>query len=133
MIDVQISDQKARLDLHWIRVALKRTYWGARYSSEQINEAISNSLCIGAYCEGEQVGFLRIVTDKAIFSSITDVLVAESFRGQGIGRQLVTAALAHPYVESTICVLNSREENRGFYLKLGFAPMLDGVMKRDPS
>jgi ribosomal protein S18 acetylase RimI-like enzyme len=130
------STDRRLLDYEWIRSALKGSHWGTWLNDTQINEALANSLCLGCYLYRPtpiQIGLLRVVTDKAIFSSITDVIVDEKYRGNGYGRMLMDAALIHPFVRDTIIILHAREDVQKFYTRFGFQFAHDGIMKRDPT
>lgn len=35
------------------------------------------------YISGRQIGFARVVTDKAVFSWIMDVVIDDNYRGKG--------------------------------------------------
>lgn len=79
-----------------------------------------------------QIGLLRVVTDGAIFSSITDVFVDESERGHGVGSALMDAAMASD-VGHTYCILRARPLAQLWYFKWGFRLLDDsGVMAREP-
>ena len=59
----RISDDKAELDIFYVAPALQKSYWAAERPREVIEESIRNSLCLGLYTEGRQIGFARAVTD----------------------------------------------------------------------
>jgi len=42
------------------------------------------------------VGLARVITDRATFAYLTDVVIASSMRGQGLGRRLMTEIVSHP-------------------------------------
>lgn len=78
-----------------------------------------------------QVGFVRTVTDGSIFSSVTDVIVQEDMRGKGIGTALMTAAMNHPDIAGTICILRARPAAQIWYFKNWGFQLLDrqhGIM-----
>ena len=81
---------------------------------------------------GTPVGFMRVVTDGAIFSSITDCFVVREWQRQGIGSKLLARALSHPEIAPTICILATRDAEK-FYERFNFRRQLHGVMKRDPA
>ena len=81
--------------------------------------AANSALVLGAYVGTEQVGFLRVVSDKSRFAYICDVWVDEKHRGKGIARQMVSYALAHPDF-STVNWLLATVDAHKVYSKLGF-------------
>lgn len=61
-----------------------------------MERSIDNSLCFGAYNGGEQIGFARVVTDRATYAHLMDVFVLSEHRGRGIGKELIRTVMAHP-------------------------------------
>jgi GNAT superfamily N-acetyltransferase len=132
--DFVIYADHACLDREWIVQAIRAEYWGAWMNATQINRAIDRSLCFGIYKRGVvpyQVGFARVVTDGAAFSSVTDVVIREAWRGKGLGSLLMQAIVIHPDVRDTICILGTRNADR-FFQRFGFLRNRP-IMQRDPN
>lgn len=132
-----ISTNKDRLDTDWMVKQIWAAHWGGWMSEKQIRTAIDKSLVFGAYTveligRPQMVGFARFVTDTATFSSLTEMLVSEDYQHQGVGSMLLAAAMDHPSLRGTICVLHAREHLRPFYEKAGFTLEPAGIMKRLP-
>jgi GNAT superfamily N-acetyltransferase len=108
-------------------------YWGKWMQLDQLNDAFSNSLVIGAYANNAKTlhGFARIVTDKATFSAVTDLYVYPQYRRQGIGTKIMQAVVKHEHVARTICILHTRDAGK-FYEKFGFRHLGGSVYQRDP-
>lgn len=122
---LEISSDPKRLDVDFIHAALTTTYWAEGRTRETVVTTIEHSLCFGAYQSGQQVGFARVVSDRAIFAYLMDVYVAPEVRGQGIGKTLVAAVTTHPELQSVkLFLLNTRDAD-GLYARFGFAH--DGV------
>jgi ribosomal protein S18 acetylase RimI-like enzyme len=130
----EISTDKTRLDLDWIVRQLQGSYWGGHFTELQICEAVGKSLCFGAYEDGKQVGFVRCVTDGAIFSSVCDVIVQEDYRGKGIGSALMEAVVKHPEIAPTYCILRARTTAWFWYFRFDFRVFdkAHGLMHRQP-
>lgn len=134
-MNAEISTDPKRLDIDWIITQLRDSYWGGHLKPEQIAAAVSRSLCFGAYADGKQAGLVRVVTDGSIFSSITDVIVQENMRGQGIGTALMKAVVEHPEVKHTYSILRARENAWLFYFRCADYHVFDrrhGLMQRFP-
>ena len=116
-----VSTDPALLQVDFIHAALSRTYWASHRSRAIVEESIRHSTCFGLYetATGKQVGFARIVTDRATFSWIADVVVDEAYRGQGLGRWLVSCVCAHPYARDWLTMLGTRDAH-ALYEKFGF-------------
>jgi len=67
-----------------------------------------------------QVGFARVVTDKASFAYLADVYVLEEHRGQGLSKRLVAAVLAHPELQGMRRFLLATRDAHGLYAQFGF-------------
>lgn len=126
-----ISARRSHLDMRWIIAALQSSYWGGHLTPQQIMRACDKSLCFGAYVDDHQIGLCRVITDQAMNSAITDMIVQPELRRMGVGSALVEAVVTHPWVRPTICVLASRDA-RPFYSRFGFREVGGDVMLRDP-
>jgi ribosomal protein S18 acetylase RimI-like enzyme len=77
---------------------------------------------IGAYLDGELVGFIRGFSDDHSVHFIQDIIVKESCKRQGIGGALLKNACEHyPKVRKT--VLLSEKDAEPFYASQGFKPL----------
>jgi GNAT superfamily N-acetyltransferase len=118
---VTLSEDAARLDLATVhRWLATQSHWARGIAPETVQRAFANSLAIGAFAGGRQVGVARAVTDYATFAYICDVFVDEGWRGHGIARRMVGHLLHHPRLAGLRrFVLRSRDA-RGLYERLGF-------------
>ena len=93
-----ISDDPARLDLDVVhRYLSTESYWAQGLPRETLERSVAGSLCFGVYCEeGGQVGFARVVTDRATFAWLADVFVLPAHRRCGLSKRLLETILAHP-------------------------------------
>ena len=91
-----ISSDRARLDLDTTLRLLHTTPWGAGMLLPVLERAVTNSVCFGVYTNNRQIGFGRVVSDLATYAYLTDFVIEESCRGQGLGTWLVECVLAHP-------------------------------------
>ncbi len=120
----RISTDKSRLDLGVIHGFLTNSYWSPGIPRETVQKAIENSLCFGAYDgEGKQIGFARVVTDKASFAYLADVFVLPEFRGLGISRLLMEAYDNHPDLQGLRRHMLATSDAHGLYKKYGFEPV----------
>jgi ribosomal protein S18 acetylase RimI-like enzyme len=89
-------------------------------SREVVDRSIDNSLCFGAYDGDDQVGFARVVTDRATFAHLLDVFVLSSHRGRGIGKELVRAVVAHPDLQGLRKITLHTADAHSLYEQFGF-------------
>ena len=129
---IDLSDDPARLDRARVHGWLASSYWSPGIPRETVERAIAGSHPLGAYRDGEQVGFARAITDHATFAWIADVWVDEAARGQGLGRRMVRWFLDHPDFAAIRRVALVTADAHGVYAALGFhAPIRpDRYMER---
>lgn len=139
--EVKIYTDPTCLDADWVCRSVLASYWGGGLNADQIKAALKESVVWGAYVDAElppfrkQIGFVRAVSDFNIFSSITDVIVEEKYRGMGVGTKLMETALASDGIVKTICILQSRPQAFLWYYKFGFQVIdaKSGIMRREPN
>jgi len=66
------------------------------------------------------IAFGRAITDLATYAYWTDVVVAEAYRRQGIGRWLSETMLAHPQLQGLRRVSLLTRDAASLYTQLGF-------------
>ncbi|MFC0628816.1 GNAT family N-acetyltransferase [Kribbella deserti] len=119
-----VDDDAARLDLDVIHGFLRTAYWSPGVPREVVERAIANSLCFGLYApDSRQVGFARLVTDRATFAWLADVFVLDSERGRGLGRFLVSTTLNHPDVAAVRRIMLATADAHDLYRSYGFSDL----------
>ena len=93
---IELSDDASRLDVARIHGWLASSYWSPGIALDTVQRAIAGSHCLGAYRGEAQVGFARMITDRATFAWLADVWVDEPVRGLGLGRRMVDWFIEHP-------------------------------------
>jgi GNAT superfamily N-acetyltransferase len=68
----------------------------------------------------EQVGFARVVTDRATFAYLCDVYIVESHRGKGLSKWLVEAVMAHPDLQGLRRFQLVTRDAHGLYTRFDF-------------
>ncbi|MDB4985720.1 MAG: hypothetical protein JWN04_898 [Myxococcaceae bacterium] len=121
--DLEFSSDKARLDVAMIHGVLTTAYWSQGIPRETIERAIDDSLCFGLYRAGRQIGFARLITDRATFGYLADVFIVESERGRGLGKQLVAHVLEVATRWRLRRTLLATADGHGVYRPFGFLPL----------
>ena len=100
-------------------------YWSLGRSRETVERSLRHSVNLGAYEDGRQVGFLRIVTDRSTFAWVCDVYVDPAARGQSVGKLLMAEAdqLLRSY--GVRRALLATADAHGLYAQHGFEPLRD--------
>ncbi len=122
---IDISSDPTRLDVDALHAFLSQTYWAPGLPRAVLERALANSLCFGAYEDARQVGFARVVTDRATFAWVCDVFVVESHRRRGIADALMTAVMAHPELEQLRRWSLATRDAHSLYRRHGFVPLGD--------
>ena len=120
-----ISDDPDRLDVGLIHEFLAASYWAKGRSRETVERSIAHSLCFGVYHRGQQVGFARVVSDRAVFAYLMDVFVLPEHRGRGVGKSLIRAVLSHPDLQGLRLFALRTRDAHGLYAQFGFGPLPD--------
>lgn len=132
-----ISDDPARIDVDTVYLYLRRAYWSENIPREVVERAIRGSLCIGAYAaSGEQVGFVRLISDCATFCYLCDVYVIEEHRKRGLSKAMIALAMRHPKLQGLRRWNLVTQDAHGLYAKFGFTPVRHSeryMEKLDPS
>jgi GNAT superfamily N-acetyltransferase len=126
-LDYEISTDKTRLDLARIhRFLSTEAYWSPGVPREVVGRSIENSICFGVYsADGEQVGFARVVTDRATFAWLADVYIESEHRGDGLGKRLVATVLEHPELQGLRRWMLGTADAHELYRRFGFDGLND--------
>lgn len=115
-----ISTDPARIDLALVHDFLRQSYWAEDIPLEIVERSLRHSLPFGIYHGAAQVGFARVISDRATFAYLADVFVLEPFRGQGLSKRLMEAILAHPELQHLRRWVLVTADAHGLYRQFGF-------------
>jgi len=118
-----LSTDPARLDVDAIHAFLSSSYWAAGIPRAVVERAIAGSICFGLFHGPRQIGFARVITDRATFAYLADVYVLEEYRGHGLGTWLIEAVSAHPDLGGLRRFVLVTRDAHGLYEKFGFTPL----------
>ena len=122
--DYTISTGRSRLDLETIhRFLSEEAYWAKNRTLEQTETAIENSICFGVYDGERQVGFARVVTDRATFAYLGDVFILDEYRGRGLSKWLMETIISHPELQGLRRWVLATLDAHGLYEQYGFAEL----------
>ncbi|MBV9190122.1 MAG: GNAT family N-acetyltransferase [Betaproteobacteria bacterium] len=123
MQSYELVSDVSRFDVAAIHAFLSRSYWSPGIPRAVVERAIANSVCFGILHGAQQVGFARVVTDKATFAYLADVYVLEEHRGRGLARRMMQALFAHPELKGLRRMLLVTRDAHALYSKFGFKPL----------
>jgi GNAT superfamily N-acetyltransferase len=121
-----LSTDPSLLDLSLIHKFLsEQSYWAPGIPREVVERSLENSLCFGLFHESQQIGFARVVTDRATFAWLGDVFVIDAFRGQGLGKWMVRRLLEHPDLQRLRRILLGTRDAHSLYARFGFTSLAE--------
>jgi GNAT superfamily N-acetyltransferase len=75
------------------------------------------------YCRTEQVGFARVITDKATFAYLADVFVLQSHRGKGLSKWLMQVIKEHEDLQGLRRFMLVTQDAHGLYQQFEFGEL----------
>ena len=121
VVGYEISTDQNRLDVDLVfRFLSQESYWSPGIPRAVVERSINNSMCFGVYQGEVQVGFARIVTDKATFALVADVFIMEAHRGKGLSKWLLHEVVEHPDLQGLRRLLLLTSDAHSLYAQFGF-------------
>jgi len=120
-----INTDPAKLEVDMVhRYLAHESYWARGIASETVDRSLKNSICFGVYdCSQNndmQIGFARVISDCSSFAYLADLFILPRYRGQGLGKWLISCILAHNDLQGLRkWALNTRDAH-GLYERFGF-------------
>jgi GNAT superfamily N-acetyltransferase len=118
-----VSTDPSLLDIDRIHAFLTASYWAEGVSRDIVARSIRHSIPFGLYDGHAQIGFARAITDRATFAYLADVYVEEEYQGQGLGKLLMRAVMAHPDLQGLRRWMLGTRDAHGLYRRYGFTEM----------
>jgi GNAT superfamily N-acetyltransferase len=115
-----ITTETSFFNIEFIHAFLSQSYWAENIPIETVQKSIENSLCFGVFHLGRQIGFARVISDKATFAYIADVFIEEAYRGQGLSKWLMEEIMAHPDLQGLRRMMLATRDAHGLYAQFGF-------------
>ncbi len=116
----EVTTDPSRLNIDVIHGFLSQSYWATFIPREIVERSIRGSLCFGAYRGDAQIGFARVISDRATYAYLADVFVLEPFRGDGVGKLLMQCIMSHPDLQGLRRWSLLTRDAHGLYRPFGF-------------
>ena len=123
----EITTDKSRMSVKAAHAFLCHAYWSLGVPLITVQKAFENSLCFAVLAGSEQVGFARVVTDRATFAYLADVYVLESHRGRGLAKRMIEAIQLHPELQGLRRFMLATRDAHSLYAQFGFTPLSSPV------
>ncbi len=129
--EFSISTDKSLLDVNAIHSFLSQhSYWSPNIPLRLVERSIENSICFGVYDNKKQIGFARVVTDKATFAYLADVFIIDDYRGKGLSKWLIATIIDHPEINEVRGILLRTKDAHGLYEQFGWQLVGEESIKR---
>ncbi|MBV9989590.1 MAG: GNAT family N-acetyltransferase [Chitinophagaceae bacterium] len=129
--EYSISTDPSKLDLTVIHGYLSgESYWAKGVPMQTVQRAVANSFCFGVYHGKAQIGFARLVTDKATFAYLADVFILPAHRGRGLSKRLLQEIHAHPELQGFRRWVLATRDAHGLYEQFGWKPLAEELVPR---
>ena len=112
-----LEHQQFNLIHHWLSM---ESYWSQGICKNRLYKAMQHSMCFGVFENGQQIGFCRVVTDKATFANLLDVYIDTAHRGKGHGKALMNAVMQHPELQGLRRFTLATKDAHSLYQGYGF-------------
>jgi GNAT superfamily N-acetyltransferase/nitroimidazol reductase NimA-like FMN-containing flavoprotein (pyridoxamine 5'-phosphate oxidase superfamily) len=118
----ELCTRMGERDLPRVVELLHGQYWNVEWDDERIAAAHRGSQAwVGARDrEGRPIASARAVGDGGKFAMIYDVIVAEEWRGRGLGKRVLELLLDHPLLRGVGRVDLATRDAQEFYRQFGF-------------
>lgn len=124
MPDVVIKTGKEQMDLQTVHQFLSQeSYWAKGIPLEMVENALSHSYCTGAFLDGQQIGFGRLITDYTTFAWFADFFVLPAYHGRGVAKQMLTHILSQPWTKQLRRKMLATRDAHTLYEKFEFTAL----------
>lgn len=129
--DYIISTDTDIFDIEMIHQYLSEvSYWAKNIPSELVRKSMRYSLCFGVFEAGRQIGFARVITDRASFAYLGDVFILPAYRGRGLSKWLMQTIHAHPDLQGLRRWLLFTSDAHGLYRQFGWEQVPEHLTHR---
>lgn len=120
---IRIKCGSANMHFGEITEMLRNAYWSIGIHRSEVERGVANSaLVVGAFTAADrQIGYARVISDKTRFAYITDVIVHEDYRKQGIGQALIKSILESEALQDVYQWLLITKDAHEVYRRAGFS------------
>jgi GNAT superfamily N-acetyltransferase len=80
--------------------------------------------------KNQQIGFARVITDKATFAYLADVFIIKEYRGRGLSKWLLQTIHAHPELQGLRRWLLGTKDAHDLYTQFGWSSITEEQYRR---
>ena len=102
------------------------SFWARGRSKRELKQMLKRSdAVVSAWKDTKLIGFGRATSDWVFRATLWDVVVAEDWQGQGVGRRVVESLLKDQALTGVERIYLMTTNSCGFYEQLGFKVKLN--------
>jgi GNAT superfamily N-acetyltransferase len=116
----RVSCDPRHLDRDFVARFLADTYWAKGIPPGIVRKSLEGSICFALLDGHAQIGFARVISDRATIAYLGDVFVVPEFRGKGLGTWLMECVFAHPELQGLRRWMLVTRDAHELYRKFGF-------------
>jgi GNAT superfamily N-acetyltransferase len=118
-----VTSDPAKLDLAVIAEFLASSYWAKGIPAATVAKSLEGSLCFAVLDGERQIGFARVITDRATIAYVGDVFILPAYRGRGLAKWLMQCVVGHPDLQGLRRWVLATRDAHGLYKQFGFTPL----------
>jgi len=112
-----------RMDRELVSTFLASTYWAQNIPHSIVDKSMDGSMCFALLEADRQIGFARVITDRATIAFLADVFILPEYRARGLGTWLIECVLKHPELQGLRRWILVTRDAHELYRKFGFQPL----------
>lgn len=122
-MDIHLETGYRNMQFSEITKMLSQAFWSPGIGQSEVEKGARNSaLLMGAFTsENIQIGYARVISDITRFAYITDVIVREDHRREGIGQSMIRGILESKELSDVYQWLLITKDAHEVYRKAGFS------------
>lgn len=118
-----VTCDPAKLDRVVIARFLASSYWAKGIPSATVDKSLEHSLCFGLLDGDRQIGFARVISDRATIAYLADVFILPEYRGRGLSKWLMECVVSHPDLQGLRRWILATRDAHSLYEKFGFTAL----------
>lgn len=118
-----VTCDPAKLDRTVIARFLASSYWAKGIPAATVERSLEHSLCFALLDGDRQIGFARVISDRATIAYLGDVFILPEYRGNGLSKWLVECVVSHPDLQGLRRWLLATRDAHSLYEKFGFTAL----------
>jgi GNAT superfamily N-acetyltransferase len=118
-----VTTDPDRVDVGLVQGFLTESYWAKGIPLETVRRSIANAIPFSLYDGARQVGFARVISDRATIAYLGDVFVLPEQRGHGLSVWLMECVHAHPELQGLRRWILATRDAHGLYRKSAYTPL----------